>query len=91
MCIETYIFYGSLASGFTYMLIRAFKKNPITLEMQNCDLFTKKTDSLAANQINVELYESYFSPIVASLLLVNNEKYTHNSEFAYCFWFFFGT
>ena len=74
LSIETYVFLGSLVSGVIYMFVRAFIPQAHILGLAD-DVFTEKTDHLEANNIAMEMFEAYFVPLFASLILVNSDAY----------------
>jgi hypothetical protein len=88
LAIETYVFFGSIVSGVAYMAIRAFIPNAVQLSV-TFDVFDEKTDHLEANAISVEMFEAYFCPFFASMLLAVNPDYVVGEDTQFIVNFFF--
>ena len=66
--IETYVFVGSILAGIVYMSVRAFVPNAMDMgDEESC--FSERTDHLEANYLAVEMFQAYFSPLVAFILV----------------------
>ena len=87
--IETYVFFGSLFSGVTYMFIRAFIRNAHMITFAGGDYHSPATDNLEANSIAMEMYEAYFAPLVASVLLERHPDYVISGSIDGCVAAFF--
>ena len=88
--IETFVFFGSIVSGVVYMCFRAFVPNAHDLG-EYLDVFNEKTDHLAANAINIEMFEAYFCPLFATILLWLHGGYVIPENVVSCSKFFFWT
>ena len=72
--VEEYVFMGSVASGFIFMLIRSFQKCQIQIS-EKTDTALETTDHLESNHIVLELNDSNLTPLFASICLFNDDRY----------------
>ena len=86
--LEAYVFMGMVASGIVFMFLRAFYKNQVQIK-EETDTASATTDHLEANRIILEINDSNFTPLFASILLVSDVYYNPTSDVKVCVDFFF--
>lgn len=69
-----YVFMGAIASGMVYMSVRSFVRTAFEM-FEEHDCFSERTDHLEANQIAISMFEAYFSPFFATILMKYDPGY----------------
>ena len=74
---------GIIASGIVFMFLRAFYKNQVQIK-EETDTTSATTDHLEANRIILEINDSNFTPLFASIFLVSDVYYNPTSDVKMC-------
>ena len=74
---------GIIASGIVFMFLRAFYKNQVQIK-EETDTTSATTDHLEANRIILEINDSNFTPLFASILLVSDVYYNPTNDVKMC-------
>ena len=86
--IEMYVFMGAIASGMVYMFVRSFVRTAFDMTDEH-DCFSERTDHLEANQIAISMFEAYFSPFFATIILKFDSGYEITDQIKWCVNIFF--
>ena len=88
MRVEQFMFMGPVASGVFFMFVRSFYKCQVQISEQT-DTALETTDHLESNHIVLELNDSNLTPLFASVMLLNDQKYSPNQDIEWCVNLFF--